>query len=347
MLKNLENKKICITGATGFLGSHILPLFLQHGARLTCLTRRPVNKVDSSIDKKEKQDIAWLKGDCAELATMQKLLAGQDIFIHMASLLFGNTWQDYLTANTEACQRAALAWQSLPSGQRPKKIILISSLAACAPCDQMPGISENALPSPVSAYGWSKLLSENIFRSAFGDKLVIIRPPIIYGSRDKGLLPLFKSIKKGIGISPGFRRRFPVSIIHADDAAYAISLACGEDANGIYHLSDGQYHTMQSLCANIAQALGKHRFFLLKAPLPVMAITACSSTLAGTIMQKFRNKPFLRAPNWNIDKYREAKQSGWLADAKRIQDELGFVAKIEVKKGMTETVQGYLKDGWL
>lgn len=345
MLNGLENTKIGITGAVGFLGSHLLPVLIQNGARLTCLTRRPIDEAHGRPDSE--QNIVWLKGDCTDLAVMQRLLVGQDIFIHMASLLFGNTWEDYLTANTKACQNVVTAWQSLPPGERPGKIIFISSLASCAPCDQMPGISEKASPAPVSAYGWSKLLSENIFKSAFGDRLVIIRPPIIYGSRDKGLLPLFKSIKKGIGISPGLRRKFPVSIIHADDAAYAIGLACAKEASGIYHLSDGQHHTMHTLCENMAQALDKKRFRILEMPLPVMALTASASSLAGSIMQKFGNKPFLRAPGWNIDKYREARQSGWLADARRIQEELGFMPKIDINKGMAETVQGYRKDGWL
>ncbi|MDR2800833.1 MAG: NAD(P)-dependent oxidoreductase [Desulfovibrio sp.] len=340
--ERLSGTRVLVTGGTGFVGRHLLPLLLETGARVTCLTRA------CSRTGGLPEGISVVRADLQSRAGLAQALKGQEIVIHMAALLFGLGWQDYLRANARA---AAALTAELEKAEEVKRVVLVSSLAAAGPCAVSPGIAEDAAPMPASAYGWSKLLVEQMLRP-LGEKLVILRPPIIYGSADRGLLPVFRGAVRGIAVSPGAFREFPVSVLHVRDMARAVLRACAAGAGGVYHLNDGREHTMSGFCRAIGLEL--HRFTgrpaggvvrVLRPPLPALAVTAAIATGFAGFASCFR--PFYRAPNWNMDKYREARQPGWLADAGRIRRELGWEPVVPLADGLAEAVEGYLREKML
>ena len=337
---DLDGLKIAITGGTGFVGGHPLPKLLDLKAQVTCLVRATSNL--SRLPKNVKSVVC----DLTTGEGLQEALTGQDVLIHMAALLFGFGFRHYLSSNNQAAQQIAKALDDLGS-LAPKKLILLSSLAAAGPSASPQGLGENALPSPVSAYGFSKLLVERTLKSSFHGQLVILRPGIIYGSGDRGLLPMFQGVKHGFAVSPGSMREFPVSCIHASDMATAIILALQEKAFGIYHVSDGKRYTMTEFCKSMGQALGRPNTKVWHLPLPIMAFSAACSSLAGNILKFITQNPLMRAPNWNFDKYREAKASGWVCDNSRLKNELGFCPKFSLQAGLEESVKGYRQRGWL
>ncbi len=340
----LCGKNVLVTGASGFLGRHLLPKLIQAGAKTSCFLR-PASSLDF-LPQPLRKELRIFRGDCASGQGLEDALSGQQILIHLAALLFGLGWQDYLRANSEAARRIVKA-----SPEGLERIVLISSLAAAGPCAIAPGLDEQALPRPVSAYGWSKLLTEQIFQAAYQERLVILRPPIIYGSGDRGLLPLFKSAARGIGVSPGLGRSFPVSLIHAADAAQAILLAAMPKARGIYHLDDGEPKSMSAFCKAVGLALGREKTLVLELPLPLMGASAALSTAFAAGLGRLRQFSGAsmprRAPNWNLDKYREACAPGWLATAAKIRAELGFAPQVRLASGLAEAVAGYRQEGWL
>lgn len=352
---HLAGKKVLLTGGTGFVGRHLLPQLLQAGAQVTCLTRA-VSRTGHLP-----AGVATAQADLTSGHGLHEALQGKDVVIHMAALLFGLGWQDYLRANALAARSMAEAISrlagdgSLPVGFR---FVLVSSLAATGPSGSAPGVGDATPAAPVSAYGWSKMLTEQVLGRALGQSLVTLRPPIIYGSGDKGLLPVFQGVKRAsVAVSPGTGREFPVSAVHADDMAQAVLCACRPEARGVYHLSDGEVYTMSGFCramgAAVDKALGRapRKVRVIRMPLPIMACTAGLSTAfavaADTVARRFLGHGLRRAPAWNLDKYREARQAGWLCDNSRICRELGFAPRVNLEAGMTEAVDGYRREGWL
>ena len=348
---HLNGKRVLVTGGTGFVGRHLLPRLLAAGAHVTCLTRA------ASRTAYLPADVAVARADLHTGEGLAEALAGQDVIIHMAALLFGLGWQDYLRANALAARALAVALADVEAAAQgsgkglPARFVLVSSLAATGPSDCPPGVADNAVPAPVSAYGWSKLLVEQILGRALGDRLVTLRPPIIYGSGDRGLLPVFKGAARGFAVSPGAFRDFPVSAVHARDMAQAVLLCCKDTARGVYHINDGGLYSMAHFCRVMGAALGRARLRVIHLPLPLMAVTAGLASSGGLLWARLSrclpSRAPQRAPNWNLDKYREARQAGWLCDAARIRRELGYEPLVSLTEGMAEAVEGYRREGWL
>ena len=327
----LRGMRVCVTGATGFVGRHLVPRLVEAGAEVSCIVRA------SSDTRGLPQEARIIQADLCSGSGLAGALEGQDALVHMAALLFGTGWQDYLQSNTRAAETLARAAAEVSSLRR---VVLVSSLSATGPSDRSPGVRDNADCAPVSAYGWSKYVSEQIFSRRLGDRLVTLRPPIIYGSGDRGLLPCFRAAQQGLLVTPGCFRPFPVSAVHVHDMAQAVMCALSEKARGVYHINDGHEYTMRDFDRAMARAVGK-KGIVLGLPLWFMCVTAFFSTLWAKL------RPNRRAPSWNMDKFREARCAGWLCDSSRITEELGYKPAVSLHDGMAEAVSGYRSQGML
>ncbi len=337
--QHLEGKKILLTGATGFVGSHVLralaPMAEAGKVELSAVVRA------SSRRDSLPPYVKIFQADLASGIGLAEALRDQHMVVHMAALLFGARWQDYL-ANVQA---ASLLGQAIAKEQEHgalERVVLVSSLAASGPSAMAPGAGDDVLPRPISAYGWSKYLSEEALGRHCGQSLVVLRPPIIYGPEDKGFFPYFLMAKKGLVVSPGFGRDFPVSIAHVQDVVQAIMCTLKPEAHGVYHCDDGQGSTIQEVGELIAELMDK-KAFCLQMPLAIMSVTSWLSTAWGMIAQRFG----IRAPSWNRDKYREARVEGWLCHSERLQTELGFKPQFALRQGLEQTIAAYKQAGWL
>jgi len=321
-------QRILLTGGTGFVGRR-LAQELSGRAELSCLVRATSRTGDLPPGTRV------FRADIAAGQGLEAAMEGQDCLIHLAATLFAASWRNYL-------RDAALLAQRLGAAARKagvRRVVVVSSLAATGPCARSPGVSDDAIPAPVSAYGWSKYMAELIFARELDarSRLVVLRPPIIYGPGDKGLLPYFRAAKLGLVAVPA--GPFPVSAVHVQDAVQGILRCLQAGAQGVYHINDGAEHSMASLGQAMAAALGRKAPALLRIPRPALAVSAAAAGLAACVG--------LPPGSWNMDKYRESCAEGWLCSAARITAELGYAPSMPLREGIADAVAGYRKLGRL
>ena len=324
----LEDRRVFVTGGTGFVGRRLVRRLRAEGASVTVLAR-PGSDC-SVLPAGVRRVTGALGANEPALPELREALAEADAVVHCAARLFAPDWRDYLRANVFGAE--SLARDIAAHGQNVRRVILLSSLAAAGPCDRPPGIGEEAPPSPVSAYGWSKLLAEWAMERHVGkDRLVILRPPIVYGPEDRALASLFTAAARGLVLNAGLKPT-PCSFLYVDDLVEALLLCLqAPEASGVYHLEDGRPSSLREFGELIARAAGRRPRHL-SLPHALIRLAAQGSGLAARCLPK----AFLPL---TPDKALEGRQKGWLADGAKFRREFGFTAGTSLEAGIAETLR--------
>jgi nucleoside-diphosphate-sugar epimerase len=169
-------KLIALTGATGFIGRHLVGELPRHGFRIRVLLRRPAEVPPGASGA--------VIGDIAKPRNMADALRGVDAVIHSAGIahaMTGRPEDDYRAINTEATLGLARAAER--AGVR--RFVFLSSIRAqCGPSHE--GVlTEEGVPAPTDAYGRSKLAAEEGL-AALGLDWVALRPVLVYGPGVRG-----------------------------------------------------------------------------------------------------------------------------------------------------------------
>ncbi|MEO0225743.1 MAG: NAD-dependent epimerase/dehydratase family protein, partial [candidate division WOR-3 bacterium] len=205
-------KKILVTGATGFVGSHIVDELL---ASDLFEVHTLIRKTSSLLYLKDKPVILHY-GNILDYNSLLSSLAGIDIIIHSAGLIRARNFHQfyqYNTIGTENLLRAALATKTA------QKFIYISTQAASSPSRDGRCICEEDVAHPVSQYGRSKRLAEIVLKQ-YKDKISVIalRPVAVYGPRDRETLKILQLLKLGFFIRPALKKT-TVCLIYVKDLA--------------------------------------------------------------------------------------------------------------------------------
>lgn len=321
-----------VTGAAGFVGSHLVEALVGRGHEVSCLVRKTSN-------------LAWLKalpvrlvyGDVVDAASLPAAVDGMDYVYHVAGVTKALREADFFFVNAGGTSNLLKACAG--AGRPFQRIVVVSSQAAHGPPRDGRPMREDDPPRPITPYGLSKLRAEAIAAS-FASRLpiTIVRPPAIYGPRDRETLVVFQWVNRGLSPVPRTKQLF--SVIHARDLANGLVLA-GEHPGGpgrLYHLANDEPESLEGMARLIAQALGK-RAITLRLPAAALGIAAVASALAGALQ---------RQPQI-FDRYKalELSQPSWVSDTGRARDELGFTATVPLSEGVRETAEWYRRTGWL
>jgi nucleoside-diphosphate-sugar epimerase len=319
--------KALVTGGTGFIGSHLTESLLRQGFEVTCLVRDK-----SRLRNLTGIDVPLIEADCELFDSLEAIGSDYHYIFHLAGLTKAPSAEAFYSANALAVEN--LVKICLKKGMPLKRFVYVSSLAAVGPsCDGTP-LSECCLPRPVSDYGRSKLRGEQVVYSVKEEMPVtIIRPPAVYGPRDRDMYVLFKMIKLGISVYWG---RCQYSFIYIDDLINGIiRSALHEKAEGeILFLSDGNIYTNSQVTEAIANAVGCNPVRL-RMPRFLMGAIAFALEKAGD------------TGIVNPDKIRELKQEQWICYNKKACELIGFVPKIDLWEGAQWTANWYRKERWL
>ena len=261
-----------------------------------------------------------------------------DVIYHLAGVTKAKNNDGYFVGNYQATLNLLDA--SLKYGPAHQKMVFVSSQAAGGPSFDGKPINEDCEPRPVSVYGQSKLMAEAAVMDFNRERpSTVIRPPSVYGPRDRDIYVFFKKVCQGLLPLPGSGTQ-KVSMVHVDDLVEGIWLAGqSEKANGrLYYISGEGEYDWQTIGRFVARALGERPITV---HIPIWLVDVVSYLSIG--VAKLQGKPALL----NRDKVREMKQVAWVCSNARAKDELGFKPGIGLEEGLAATAAWYRKMGWL
>ena len=325
--------KVLVTGASGFLGSHIAERLAADGHSVRLLLRHTSSREWLAFP----HEIAL--GDVTDAESLRAAVSGVDSVVHSAGLVKARSEVEFSRVNADGTGKLLRAVEA--NAPKIKRFVHLSSLAAHGPSPDGRPRAPDAPPNPITAYGRSKLAGENLVRrSSIAPRCVIFRPPAVYGPRDPALVPLFQLA--GFRVAPllmGGRNR--LSIIYGQDAARAIALATTAEApvgGNIYTLEDGAVHTWRDLLAAVETALGSPALHL-NCPQWSFYGAALASEAFGLLTG--------RAVSLTREKVREMAQDHWVCDSEALRRDLGWSPSVGIKQGARLTGDWYRSHGWI
>ncbi len=331
-----------ITGATGFIGHHLVEHLTNRGDRVTCLVRPTSNPASLAT-----WSPAIVYGDVTDLSSVGAALADVDIVYHLAGRTKSFHRSGFFDVNERGVANVLKA--SVERGG-DIRVVVVSSLAAAGPAEFSTPRREIDPVFPVSIYGRSKLAGELVARKyASHMPITIVRPPIVLGEGDRDGFAMFDCIARwGLHAVPGFADN-RVSVIHADDLVTALTTVAeqgcrvdgvdGDPSRGVYFVSADETPTYAELGRMIGRAIGRESVFIANIPPAALWAVAGISDLMGRIKQQ------PQILNW--DKAREATSGSWTCSADQIMNDTGFYPALPLVTRLKQTAQWYFDRGWL
>ncbi len=289
-----------MTGATGFIGTHLLQQLRRDGITVRALTRTPRRSFDGQL--------TWITGDLVEGPGVEQLLEGASAVVHCAGAVRGARTQDFETINVVGTER--LAGAAAAAGVA--RGLALSSLAAREP--------------QLSMYAKSKRRGE-VALSNGPVPWTLFRPPAVYGPGDKELAPLFGLMLRGLAIVPGHSGR--TSLIYVTDLVRAISAWLSEPSveGGCFELDDGtpggyDWSEMIRIATELRGA-------------PVRRLNVPRAALASLgAMNQWLGRMFHRAPMLTSGKVRELFHLDWVCYTQDVRQALQWRPEVGFAEGL-------------
>ncbi len=328
-----EKRVSVVTGASGFVGSHLVDYLLGKGDEVHCIVRKSSN-------------LRWLKGKDVTIHdsglfdkdALKNILKDVDYLYHVAGVVKGKKEEDYFTGNVETTRNLLDAVVEV--APNIKRVLIVSSLTASGPSKLGSPVTEDSPTNPITTYGRSKVAQEELVKT-YMDKLpiTIVRPPAIYGDRDTEIYLVFKTYKQGLMTLVGFNHK-EVSLIYVKDLVRGIYLAATtEIAKGeIYFISSKEFYNWPQIGKIIHKAMGKKAITLRLPHFLVYTVATFAQFFA-----MFSSKP----ATFNLEKARDFVQEAWTCDTTKAQKDLGFKEKYSLEEGMKATIDWYKKEKWI
>ncbi len=328
-----DRKTALVTGATGFIGMHLVDSLLRKGYSVTCLVRS-----SSDTQRLQKFPVRLVFGSLDTRRAIREASVEPGIVFHIAGLTKARNRAEFFHVNQTGT--ANLLEILAEAEHRPLRFVHSSSLAAAGPSTLQRQLTEDDDPKPVSWYGESKLESEREVQK-FADvfPVTILRPSAVYGPGDRDIYLIFRMIQKGCFVVPG-RSVHPFSLIHVQDVVDAFLQAGESDtpSGEVFFISHPEIQTWETVGRIIARELGKT---CLRFSVPQWLALAAGS--AGSAYSSLTGKMVAL----NIHKVREILQPAWTCDPSKAQAILGFAPRVNLENGIQDTVRWYKQNGWL
>ena len=316
-----------VTGATGFIGSHLVEALAAKNWRVTCLVRPK-----SRTHLLQKLPVALIRGSWNDIPILNKAARGQDYVFHLAGRIRSAPKFVYKQANSLFTKN--LIHACLEANPNIERFVYVSSISAAGPSP--PGIfsNESQTPSPTSEYGRTKLQGEIAVQDVW-DRIpsTIIRPPSVYGPRQQETEMLISIISKRI--VPILRDETEItSLIYIDDLVRGILQAAlsPRAAGQVYYLCNKQGYSWRDLILTLKKHVLGESLFL---PLPeeIISFLAWFTDILksfGIIRIYFGRRV-----------WRAMVQTAWLFSPEKAEKDFGFKPNYSLQEGIKATVEYY------
>jgi nucleoside-diphosphate-sugar epimerase len=331
-----RDEQVLVTGANGFVGSHLVEALLVAGYRVRGMVRR-----SSDLSYLRGVPVELVYGDVRTGEGLEAACEGVWAVCHCAALTRAPDRATFHEVNTDGAE--ALARASLAANPELSRFLFVSSQAAAGPSREAGDcVDEARSPQPVTWYGESKQAAEQALAALAEEQglpLTIVRPSAVLGPRDRDFFEEFRLIQRGVDLQIGRDDGRRISLIYVRDlAALLVRALEAPAAVGQTYFVTGLAPTHAELSAAIAFALGKRpvRIHLPEGALGLLDVVAKATVrLTGQV------------PLLNEQRLIDLRQPYWLCSSEKVQRELGFEASYTLDEAVQETADWYREQGWL
>lgn len=330
----MENNPVAVvTGANGFVGSHLVDLLLSKNFKVRCLVRK-----SSNLKWLEGKDVEIFKCGLNDPEGVRDTFKGAGYIFHVAGVVKSKKPEGYFAGNVDTTR--LLLETALENKDTLKKFVVVSSQTASGPSLNGVPVNEDTPCNPGTTYARSKFAEEELARS-FMDKIpvTICRAPAVYGERDTEIFIFFNTFYKGLMTTIGFDNKV-LSLVHVSDLAEGLYLAAiNENSAGeTYFISSEEYYTWDQVGDILSKILNKKP---LKVKVPHFMVYFIASI--AQFLAIFSSKP----ATLNLEKAWDITRQAWTCDTGKAVRELGYRQKISIEEGIRRTVHWYKKMKWL
>ncbi len=273
-------------------------------------------------------------GTLEDEAAIVALVDGADVVFHVAGCVAARSAAEFPRVNRDGAARVAAA----AARAGVARLVLVSSLSVTGPSRPGHPVDETSGPRPVTAYGRSKQAGEEAVRAS-GVPFTVVRPPAVYGPRDRAFLALFGAAARGVVPLLGDGGQ-EITLVHASDLARALVTAAQARGTlgGTYHAGHPDPVSQRALADAVARAVGRPvRCLHVPAPLVrgLLGLAGAATRAPG------------RAPLLDGDKASELLAPGWVCSSEALRRDAGWTAEIPLDRGVAGTARAYREAGWL
>ncbi len=322
-----------VTGANGFVGSHVTEALLARGYRVRCMARRT-----SNLRFIAELPVEIVFGDLEDEASLRQACRGADVVCHCAALTRAMTEEQFFRANTHGT--ILLARSCLEVNGTLRRFLYVSSQTATGPSlAEDDHLDESSTPHPLTWYAKSKREAERAL-ATLADRLpvTVIRPAAVFGPRDRDFLTYFSLVKRGLKLKLGrIERR--ISFIYVSDLVDLMLLALeSPEAEGETYCGCGGDSSYAEFSDIIARALDKRA---LRVTLPEAVLTPM------TLWSRVQARITGQVPLLNDQRLQDLRQPYWLCSGEKARRELGWAAQHDLEEAVKQTAAWYLREGWI
>ncbi len=328
------SKKVLITGASGFVGYHLIAKAIENGLEVYAAVRP-----NSIISQLKNLPVNYVNLNFSSVNDLKAELEDKQYayIIHAAGTTKAKTLQEYNKVNAEYSRNLALAASLI--NYKLEKFIFVSSLAAIGPItDFNASIYDDTIAQPVTFYGMSKKLAEEYLNNIENLPLITVRPTAVYGPREKDIFILFKTINQGLEPYIGSFNQHLSFIYVKDLAEIIIRFLTSNIEHKTYNISDGLSYNRYALAEGLKKALNKKT---LKIHIPLLIIKGLASVMDAIYANS------AKTPTLNKEKIKELTAPNWTCSIENLKKDLQFVPQYNLEKGLNETVKWYKENNWL